>query len=319
MLHPCLPWLRLFTGWLLSIHVCLVPCAWQGAAPGPAEEGWTPAGWISAVLHEQVGVTVHHSSECTGVEVRVCVLNFLTRLLSSPCPLQVPGPVVDVLLLCTQVVCAGASVSGEFETQNQSCCCCSAGISTGLHLTGLDPSPSLSLQPYFPDVAAALLEHMAPSSVRQPRLPGDAQAAASSNGQVQSSDAVGQATEAHLKAADSALLAAQQAAAAASAAAAALFAAQAGAAQQPQTPQQPPPAQQPLASPPHQQLAEMPVARSPAVTLRPSDPGSSMQQQAVSPALARPTSADVRPAKPPPGLQLEPSLPDRDMPPGKPS
>jgi hypothetical protein len=168
------------------------------------------------------------------------------------------------------------------------------------------------VQPYFPAVAAALLEHLAPGSVRQPSLPSDAPSAPSSGAQVQSLDTAGQTTQAQLKAADSALLAAQQAAAAASAAAAALVAAQAGAAQQL------PLAQQPLASPPHQQ-PELMLARSPEASVHPGDSDASIQEAAAAAATpARPHSSGSRPARserPPPGLQYEPSLPEHDMPP----
>lgn len=174
------------------------------------------------------------------------------------------------------------------------------------HITTVFPS----VQPYFPGAAAALLEHMAPSAVRQPCLLVEAPPAVSSGEHVQSLEAAGQATQEQLKAADSALLAAQQAAAAAAAAAAALVAAQAGA------PQQQLPPQQPLTSPSHQQPLEVPVARSPEATLHPSDSDARMQQRAA----LRPPSSGARPSKserPPPGLQVEPSLPDHDMPPGK--
>lgn len=173
------------------------------------------------------------------------------------------------------------------------------------------------VQPYYPDAAAALLEHLAPNSVRQPCLPGDAPLAASSIGQVQPLAAANgtssQGTQAQLKAADSALLAAQQAAAAAAAAAAALVASQAGAAEQPL------PAQQPTASPPPPRPAELQLARSPQGSLQVGGSEASMQQQAGTALLARPSSGarPVKSERPPPGLQYEPSLPDRDMPPGK--
>lgn len=222
-----------------------------------------------------------------------------------------------MLLLCVEVVCTRASVpgghavgclSGMQSMQSvATLACCSPRCSRPSGDTISCAFPPV--QPYFPGAAAALLAHMAPSSVRQPCLPVEAPPAVSSSEQVQSLDAAGQATQEQLKAADSALLAAQQAAAAAAAAAAALVAAQAGA------PQQLPP-QQPLTSPSHQQPVQVPLARSPEATMHLSDLDARMQQHTA----LRPPSSGARPGRserPPPGLQVEPSLPDHDMPPGK--
>ena len=205
------------------------------------------------------------------------------------------------------------------------------------------------MQPYFPDDAVALLRFMAPQAVRQPQLPPEA-VQEDSSGRVRlvtgldfnTEDGEETSTSAQLLEADAALQAAREAVAAATAAAAAAaatlplvaaaaadeppgeLAAQQGEAeeqeqgrQQGEAPASPAP-QQAASSVQHSGSTPGPAAGPPATpgggTPGGRTPQQQQQQAGSTPASgARPASRGVRP---PPGFQVEPSLPEQDIAPG---
>ena len=206
------------------------------------------------------------------------------------------------------------------------------------------------MQPYFPEDAVALLRFMAPQAVRQPQLPPEA-VQEDSSGRVRlvtgldfnTEDGEETSTSAQLLEADAALQAAREAVAAATAAAAAAaatlplvaaataneppdeLAVQQGEAeeqeqrrQQGDAPASPAP-QQAASSVQHSGSTPGPAAGPPATPGGGTPGGRTPQQQQQQQAGSTPGSG-VRPAsrgvRPPPGFQVEPSLPEQDIAPG---